>query len=81
MPFNNAIEPGPKNFDFDINEFSITDERKQAVDFSSPYYDVTQAVVTIKGSKVAGRDVASPSSRGASSAPRSARPASTPSPT
>ena len=38
MPFNNAIAPGPKAYDFDINEFSITEERKQAVDFSSPYY-------------------------------------------
>ena len=50
--FNSVIAPGPKNFDFDINEVSITDERKQAVDFSSGYYDVTQAVVTVKGSKI-----------------------------
>ena len=40
VTFNNAIAPGPKAYDIDINEFSITDERKQAVDFSSPYYDV-----------------------------------------
>ena len=46
--------PGPKNFDFDINQFSITDERKQAVDFSSPYYDVRQAVIALKCSKIAG---------------------------
>ena len=46
--------PGPKAFDFDINEFSITDERKQAVDFSAPYYDVTQAVIALKTSKIAG---------------------------
>jgi polar amino acid transport system substrate-binding protein len=52
--FNAAIAPGKKSFDFDINEFSITDERKQAVDFSTPYYDVTQAVITIKGSKIVG---------------------------
>lgn len=44
--FNAAIAPGPKDFDVDINQFSITDERKQAVDFSTPYYDVAQAVVT-----------------------------------
>ena len=49
-------QPGPKKYDFDINEFSITDERKKAVDFSSPYYDVTQAVITTKGSKIAGVD-------------------------
>jgi polar amino acid transport system substrate-binding protein len=54
VTFNNAIAPGPKKYDFDINEFSITDERKKAVDFSSPYYDVTQAVITTKGSKIAG---------------------------
>jgi len=53
VTFNNAIAPGPKAYDFDINEFSITDERKQAVDFSSPYYDVTQTVITVKGSKIA----------------------------
>ncbi len=54
VPFNNAIAPGPKTFDFDINEFSITDERRQAVDFSAPYYDVTQAVIALKTSKIAG---------------------------
>src|SRR4051812_27026448 len=53
VTFNNAIAPGPKSFDFDINEFSITDDRKKAVDFSSPYYLVRQAVITVKGSKIA----------------------------
>ncbi|MEH3076823.1 MAG: ABC transporter substrate-binding protein [Quadrisphaera sp.] len=51
--FNAAIAPGPKDFDVDINQFSITDERKQAVDFSTPYYDVAQAVVTDGASKAA----------------------------
>jgi polar amino acid transport system substrate-binding protein len=51
--FNDAIKPGPKQWDFDINEFSITAARKQAVDFSSSYYDVTQAVVTTTSSKAA----------------------------
>jgi polar amino acid transport system substrate-binding protein len=54
VPFNAAIQPGPRPFDFDINQFSITDERKQAVDFSSPYYTVSQAVITIAGSKADG---------------------------
>jgi polar amino acid transport system substrate-binding protein len=54
VPFNNVFKPTPKNWDFDINEFSITTKRKQALDFSSPYYDVSQAVVTTKGSKAAG---------------------------
>ena len=53
VPFNAAIAPGPKTFDANLNEFSITDERKQAVDFSSPYFDVTQALVTVKTSPAA----------------------------
>jgi polar amino acid transport system substrate-binding protein len=53
VPFNAAIQPGPKSFDFDINEFSITDERREAVDFSSPYYDVTQAVIAMEDSPAA----------------------------
>ncbi|WP_305786651.1 ABC transporter substrate-binding protein [Symbioplanes lichenis] len=51
--FNNAIAPGPKTFDFDVNQFSITADRKKAVDFSSPYYLVRQTVITTKGSKIA----------------------------
>ena len=47
MPFNAAIQPGPRPFDLNLTEFSITDERRQAVDFSAPYYDVKQAVVTL----------------------------------
>jgi polar amino acid transport system substrate-binding protein len=54
VTFNNAIAPGPKAFDFDINQFSITPERRNAVDFSSPYYLVRQTVITVKGSKIAG---------------------------
>ncbi|MFC7531210.1 ABC transporter substrate-binding protein [Actinoplanes sp. GCM10030250] len=54
VTFNNAIAPGPKAFDIDVNQFSITDERKAAVDFSSPYYLVRQTVITTKGSKIAG---------------------------
>jgi polar amino acid transport system substrate-binding protein len=54
VPFNAAIAPGPKTFDANLNEFSITDERRQAVDFSSPYFDVTQAVVAVKSSPAAG---------------------------
>jgi polar amino acid transport system substrate-binding protein len=52
--FDDVISPTPKKFDFDINEFSITDARKKVVDFSTGYYDVTQAVVTVKGSKIDG---------------------------
>ena len=54
VPFNAAIQPGERPFDFDINQFSITEERKQAVDFSSPYYTVSQAVITTGGSAADG---------------------------
>jgi polar amino acid transport system substrate-binding protein len=54
VPFNSAIQPGARPFDFDINQFGITDERKQAVDFSSPYYTVSQAVITTAGSAADG---------------------------
>ncbi len=51
--FNTVIQPGKKAFDFDINEVSITPERAKAVDFSSGYYDVAQALVTTTKSKMA----------------------------
>ncbi|HEX8582503.1 MAG TPA: ABC transporter substrate-binding protein [Acidimicrobiales bacterium] len=53
VPFNNAFAPGEKDFDFDINQVSITDERAQAVDFSDGYYDVNQAIVGFDDSPVA----------------------------
>jgi len=53
VAFNTAIAPGPKDFDFDINQFSITDDRKKAVDFSGPYYLVRQTVIALKSSKIA----------------------------
>jgi polar amino acid transport system substrate-binding protein len=51
--FDGAIAPGPKTFDFNIQQYSITEERQKVVDFSSGYYDVTQAVVTYDGSPIA----------------------------
>ncbi|MGW1716229.1 ABC transporter substrate-binding protein [Streptomyces sp. NPDC002156] len=53
VPFNKAFAPGEKTFDFDINQVSISAERKKAVDFSSGYYDVRQAVIALKTSKAA----------------------------
>jgi polar amino acid transport system substrate-binding protein len=50
VPFNSSYAPGPKEFDFDINQISITPAREKAVDFSKPYYVAPQAVVTGKGS-------------------------------
>jgi len=52
-PFNTVIQPGKKSFDFDINEVSITPERAKAVDFSTGYYDVAQALITTTKSKIA----------------------------
>jgi polar amino acid transport system substrate-binding protein len=52
-PFDNSYTPGPKKFDFDINEISYTAQRATAVTFSESYYDVTQSIVTLKGSVVA----------------------------
>jgi polar amino acid transport system substrate-binding protein len=48
--FDEAIAPGVKNFDFNLQQYSITEERKANVDFSDPYYVTTQTVITIAGS-------------------------------
>lgn len=53
--FDSAVTPGAKNFDFNLQQFSITAERKVAVDFSSPYYTAPQAIVSFKGSKIEGK--------------------------
>jgi polar amino acid transport system substrate-binding protein len=52
--FEEAIAPGAKNFDFNLQQYTITEERKANVDFSEAYYVTTQAVVTIKGSEAEG---------------------------
>jgi polar amino acid transport system substrate-binding protein len=52
-PFNSSYAPGPKDFDFDVNQISITPKRAEQVDFSSPYYEAEQAVVALKDSEVA----------------------------
>lgn len=51
--FDEAIAPGAKDFDFNLQQFSITDERRENVDFSSPYYETTQVVITTESSKAA----------------------------
>jgi len=53
--FDSAVTPGDKNFDFNLQQFSITAERSAAVDFSSPYYTAPQAIVSFKGSKIEGK--------------------------
>jgi polar amino acid transport system substrate-binding protein len=52
-PFDASYAPGPKKFDFDVNEISYTAQRATAVSFSSSYYDVQQALVALKGSPIA----------------------------
>jgi len=51
VPFNKSYAPGPKDFDFDINQISITPQRAEVVDFSDGYYSAAQAVIALKGSK------------------------------
>ncbi len=54
-PFNDSYAPGPKKFDFDINEISYTPQRAQAVSFSNSYYNVQQALVALKGTPIVAR--------------------------
>ena len=51
-PFDSSYAPGPKKFDFDINEVSYTAARAQAVTFSDSYYPVQQAIVAMKGTPI-----------------------------
>jgi len=51
--FNASFAPGPKDFDFDVNQITITPPREKAVDFSAPYYKANQAVVALKDSDAA----------------------------
>jgi polar amino acid transport system substrate-binding protein len=53
VPFNKSFAPGPKAFDFDINQISVTPARAKIVSFSTSYYDVNQAIVVNKGTKIA----------------------------
>jgi len=53
VPFNSSYKPGDKDFDFDINQITITPERAAVVDFSNSYYDGSQGIVALKDSDVA----------------------------
>ncbi len=53
-PFDAAIAPGPKDFDFNLQQYTITDERKAAVDFSEGYYSAPQAIFGLADSAAAG---------------------------
>ena len=52
-PFNKSYAPGEKDFDFDINQISITPEREEAVDFSDGYFDNNQGILAPEGSELA----------------------------
>jgi polar amino acid transport system substrate-binding protein len=51
-PFNRAIAPGRKQFDFAINQISYTPERAKALAFSASYYNVNQSIVGLKGKRI-----------------------------
>jgi polar amino acid transport system substrate-binding protein len=51
--FDQAIAPGPKTFDFNLQQYSITEARQEVVDFSEPYYVTAQALVAYAGSPAA----------------------------
>jgi polar amino acid transport system substrate-binding protein len=53
VPFTQIFKPGPKDFDFAINQVSYKPARDEAVDFSDSYYDVNQALVAVKGTPIA----------------------------
>lgn len=53
VPFNQSFRPGPKDFDFDINQISYRPQRDEAVDFSDSYYDVNQALVAVADTPIA----------------------------
>jgi polar amino acid transport system substrate-binding protein len=52
-PFNKSYAPGSKDYDFDINQISVTPEREEAVDFSDSYFNNQQGVLVMKDSPVA----------------------------
>lgn len=51
--FSQLFAPGEKNFDFAINQISITPKREAAVSFSDPYYEASNGVLVLKDSEFA----------------------------
>lgn len=52
--FDEAIQPGAKNFDFNLQQYSITPERAETISFSDPYYTTNQALVALADSPAIG---------------------------
>jgi polar amino acid transport system substrate-binding protein len=53
-PFNKSYAPGNKDYDFDINQISITPEREEVVDFSDGYFNNNQGLLALEDSPIAG---------------------------
>ena len=54
VPFGKSFAPGPKDFDLVVQQISYSNKRAQAVSFSESYYEVNQALVSVKGSTIEG---------------------------
>ena len=54
IPFSKSFAPGPKDYDFAMQQISISEKRAQAVDFSTGYFDVNQALIANNGSPAIG---------------------------
>ena len=54
VTFNKSFAPGPRDFDFAMQQISITPKREKAVDFSAGYFDVSQALIANEGSPAIG---------------------------
>jgi polar amino acid transport system substrate-binding protein len=52
--FDEAIAPGEKNFDFNMQQYSIIPEREETISFSDPYYSSNQAIVALADSPAEG---------------------------
>lgn len=52
-PFESLYAPGSKNYDFAMDQISITEDRAQVVDFSDPYYLIQQGLLVRDGTPVA----------------------------
>jgi polar amino acid transport system substrate-binding protein len=50
--FDETIAPGPKNFDFAIQQISVTEARAQVVTFSQVYFQPEKAVIALPGSPI-----------------------------
>ncbi len=50
--FDQGIAPGKKQYDFNIQQYSITEERRNFVDFSIDYYMPEKAVVALPESDI-----------------------------